>query len=723
VAFWAEKIARNRERDLRDVAALRSLGWRVCVVWECALRKAGFKVYGPALIDALGDWIRGGQPFLELYDPASILPASRYPAENAYGGFGRNGDEGLFVAERGGEYRGSEGGEELGTGRQEELAFAHALFQSPKACYFATMNQSEQASLAVACQHASRMIAELEGAVFTWAARRVQIDKEFARYSRKLKDEMERMPEEWVGMAAAQSATALVFGDPSKLKKCLAGIRDQVSDAACAFIASFLEKPWQFAYFTVSERHGSDFYTIHDHLGGEDLLLQSKSVTTLLRENKHTFFTLVFQTDTQSDSCWQTYGTVMPFQGISPEDMNYFAQAVDPGLYETQGTIAVASAKPVPFQFLFTYAEMPLVMHGDSPVAFSSSFIPVPDPMAIVLPKEIEVSDRDDVLKFKLGGEDYFDAISFYLDIGKKLAVLSSASRETYRKGVVLLESYVQFPPEPQYAISPLILMATKKIVGKKNPIAYYEDLFEEIKPKKESKELDGMNQVFSIMVERHNQGVPIDPETFAREMGQPVEMVNQLMKILGGWDKKLAISLDYGIKGFVPPPPAVRHLMTGSFEFNSLFVFNSGRAVKSMYDERGPSRVILLNGYGLSPITPLKEYPSQMDGIFEKYWERDDRTLFLYSLYLLHECGDTFHLAREYASEVLRIFHHIIIPDQNPGTIDGFIRKYSRFIHQALVPAGLVETGPVQELKEIRAGTFSMRGTAFFRAWLDWRG
>ncbi len=106
MAFWAEKIARNRERDLRDVAALRSLGWRVCVVWECALRKAGFKVYGPALTDALSDWIRGGQPFLELYDPVSILPASRYPAINAQGGFGRNGDEGLFAAERGGEYRG-----------------------------------------------------------------------------------------------------------------------------------------------------------------------------------------------------------------------------------------------------------------------------------------------------------------------------------------------------------------------------------------------------------------------------------------------------------------------------------------------------------------------------------------------------------------------------------------------------------------------------------------
>lgn len=36
-AFWKEKLAKNRERDQRTVAALLSLGWRVLVVWECEL--------------------------------------------------------------------------------------------------------------------------------------------------------------------------------------------------------------------------------------------------------------------------------------------------------------------------------------------------------------------------------------------------------------------------------------------------------------------------------------------------------------------------------------------------------------------------------------------------------------------------------------------------------------------------------------------------------------
>lgn len=33
--YWAPKLAANRERDARKLAALRKAGWSVAVVWEC----------------------------------------------------------------------------------------------------------------------------------------------------------------------------------------------------------------------------------------------------------------------------------------------------------------------------------------------------------------------------------------------------------------------------------------------------------------------------------------------------------------------------------------------------------------------------------------------------------------------------------------------------------------------------------------------------------------
>ena len=52
--FWQEKFRQNVERDGRAEAAVSALGWRVAIVWECALR-------GPsrsATLIGLEDWIR-----------------------------------------------------------------------------------------------------------------------------------------------------------------------------------------------------------------------------------------------------------------------------------------------------------------------------------------------------------------------------------------------------------------------------------------------------------------------------------------------------------------------------------------------------------------------------------------------------------------------------------------------------------------------------------------
>jgi DNA mismatch endonuclease, patch repair protein len=36
--YWTEKLARNKARDADKIAALKASGFRVLVVWECAVR-------------------------------------------------------------------------------------------------------------------------------------------------------------------------------------------------------------------------------------------------------------------------------------------------------------------------------------------------------------------------------------------------------------------------------------------------------------------------------------------------------------------------------------------------------------------------------------------------------------------------------------------------------------------------------------------------------------
>jgi len=60
--FWLAKINRNREVDQRSETALHALGWRVGVVWECAL-KGRMRLPLEVVLGQCADWLRsdGGQ--------------------------------------------------------------------------------------------------------------------------------------------------------------------------------------------------------------------------------------------------------------------------------------------------------------------------------------------------------------------------------------------------------------------------------------------------------------------------------------------------------------------------------------------------------------------------------------------------------------------------------------------------------------------------------------
>ncbi len=63
--FWREKLEGNAARDRRNLDALIAAGWRVAVVWECALRNNGGQV--PIdVVDLLDKWVRGGDRMIEL---------------------------------------------------------------------------------------------------------------------------------------------------------------------------------------------------------------------------------------------------------------------------------------------------------------------------------------------------------------------------------------------------------------------------------------------------------------------------------------------------------------------------------------------------------------------------------------------------------------------------------------------------------------------------------
>lgn len=57
--FWKDKINGNAERDKRHMAALKAAGWRVLIVWECALKGKG-RLSLDKVIDSAAEWLDCG---------------------------------------------------------------------------------------------------------------------------------------------------------------------------------------------------------------------------------------------------------------------------------------------------------------------------------------------------------------------------------------------------------------------------------------------------------------------------------------------------------------------------------------------------------------------------------------------------------------------------------------------------------------------------------------
>ena len=74
--FWETKIGQNKDRDFRNREKLLASGWRVCEVWECAIKGRGRKVF-EEIGDELSNWLNGDRPYVEICGksrpPASAL--------------------------------------------------------------------------------------------------------------------------------------------------------------------------------------------------------------------------------------------------------------------------------------------------------------------------------------------------------------------------------------------------------------------------------------------------------------------------------------------------------------------------------------------------------------------------------------------------------------------------------------------------------------------------
>jgi len=72
--FWKKKITHNQNRDMENLKRLKGNGWRVLVVWECAI-KGRTRMPLDEVLDEIQMWLVDGELYHELrgYEEASRM--------------------------------------------------------------------------------------------------------------------------------------------------------------------------------------------------------------------------------------------------------------------------------------------------------------------------------------------------------------------------------------------------------------------------------------------------------------------------------------------------------------------------------------------------------------------------------------------------------------------------------------------------------------------------
>jgi DNA mismatch endonuclease (patch repair protein) len=64
--YWRTKIDKNRKRDGESLNELHALGWRVCIVWECAIRGKNQKMKVAQVAAKISEWLKTDGVWLEM---------------------------------------------------------------------------------------------------------------------------------------------------------------------------------------------------------------------------------------------------------------------------------------------------------------------------------------------------------------------------------------------------------------------------------------------------------------------------------------------------------------------------------------------------------------------------------------------------------------------------------------------------------------------------------
>ncbi len=563
-----------------------------------------------------------------------------------------------------------------------------------------------------ACASTSRILASFDETLLKWADNEESMYEPFLWQLEEHADLVGSLTEEWVHATANQYVAGKLCSGGPLLLRCIQSLGSSLKPDASRLLASFLDTPWRYALLSVKGVIADTLFSVHDYFSGEELLLQSDSLAHLNKRGVPLVLTLLFN----NGHCFQTYGPLHAHIGFEPFDFLFFARMLDSRLAERKGLGACMAQNPIPFFLLDCASQVPPMAHNGKRVVYCFHSLKAPgfDLGTLRSRGHFTTESRESMTRLCLDGKDSpFDLAHVYYDGKNRVLAVHTSGMENYGRLRDLILSDIELPEQPFWMSSANMTATAGHVLKMKEPEDGFSSAFEEEPTPKETKDLETMNAFMREAADRSNYGLPISYEELARKHGIPLETARQVQKMMDRQGKRFFISLKGGIPGFSPPPPAVRMKMKGPLAESELFVFSSSDRSRELFHEHDAGFTALARTVGREA-PDFQEMPAIVDDLSLKHWVATDSTIVAYSFILFLAAGEDFKPADDYATEILRLFWQVLIPNKGKKSIQRFLDKYTSYCQKILAPAGLVETKVGSE------GMCLARRTRFFEEWVQ---
>ena len=552
------------------------------------------------------------------------------------------------------------------------------------------------------CDDVHDLLASIEPELLSWGRRRHQ-PTAFRRDLRRLRAVANELPDWWHSSSELQVQAAAVMRRPQYVRKFRSQTDDLLSPDERHLLRHFGQHPWFWSLLSVTEPVRGDFHRVVEHLSGRELLLYSPALTTTYREGSRLFFTLSFW----NGRCCQTFGPLHYFRGYEPFDFTYLAKSLLPDVLRNQGLEAVVATKPAPFLLLDRWAEIPPVAHSGHVLrvcaheARVESFSIGDHTRAF----DIRGENREQgILKASLRESNPpIECADVYHDRPRRRLLVVATALQDYREIARLLRDQVDLPDDPHWYATMNMVLAAALLAAREHPALAYERQLDQSTVATDAA-LEPINALVAELVRCRNFGEEYSLVELSSRFGVTMETARQVEESVEAIDERYKLDLEGGIAGHHPPPPARRKGLQALPSQSGIFVMEYGPEAQQAYAERrewvqkmvaeqraaGADVSAAFEGDGDE--LALARLPRLLEDLFFANWREPEPVVLSYTLYLLCQAGDTPQRVRDYAVEVLRLFHQVLLPAAAPAQLEGFIDKYGLFCWEILEPLGLVE-------------------------------